>query len=476
MCRRRPGVSPNGDNSLDAFYLQIGLLRNVDNIHYTVTNLTTGEVLSEQDTEFLQKSYAGGVYAGSEAGDFDMSWFYAKGVNEDGEEYIDYSKCSQPENSLISVKAEITPECKTAKTQTLEYTFYIDTTGPNSKKPTFSYKTEDFGWGPQTMYKICLESNEAWYQDYDMSITIEYDEETGDYFASAFTTNYYPTARPNGEGVHGMSESGSMMYTDSRTDIFLGYDYAGNCSAYTITGSQLDDNISLSAETDSIYIGEEVTIQNTDVDDYAMLLNWEVSDPEIAEIVSSDNSSVTIKGLKRGDVAVTASVGDFKKSVTIHVLDKNYEDLKGKFQDISGHWAEETILEAVYRGLFNGVSSDLFDPDSAITRAMFVTVLYRMDGQPAVDQKAGFTDVAEGSYYAAAVDWAAKNGIVNGVSETSFDPDAAITREQMAAILYRYAAYWELDVSAEADLSAYEDASSVSAYAQAAMQWPWPTA
>ena len=79
------GVSPNGDNSLDAFYLQIGLLRNVDNIHYTVTNLTTGEVLSEQDTEFLQKSYAGGVYAGSEAGDFDMSWFYAKGVNEDGD-------------------------------------------------------------------------------------------------------------------------------------------------------------------------------------------------------------------------------------------------------------------------------------------------------------------------------------------------------------------------------------------------------
>ena len=87
-----------------------------------------------------------------------------------------------------------------------------------------------------------------------MSITIEYDEETGEFFASAFTSTYFPTAQPNGEGVHGMSESGSMMYTDSRTDIFLGYDYAGNCSAYTITGSQLDDNISLSAETDSIDI------------------------------------------------------------------------------------------------------------------------------------------------------------------------------------------------------------------------------
>ena len=321
------------------------------------------------------------------------------------------------------------------------------------------------------MYTVTVESDEAWYQDYDMSISIDYDEETGEFFASAFTSTYFPTAQPNGEGVHSISKGGSMMFADSHTEIFLGYDYAGNCSAYTVTGSLIEDNMNLTSEKDTIYIGEEVTIQNTDVEDYAALLDWEVSDPEIAEIVSSDDSSVTIKGLKRGDVAVTASIGDFKKSVTIHVLDKNYEDLKGKFQDISGHWAEDTILEAVYRGLFNGVSSDLFDPDSAITRAMFVTVLYRMDGAPAVDQKAGFTDVAESSYYAAAVDWAAKNGIVNGVSETSFDPDAPITREQMAAILYRYATYWELDVSAEADLSAYEDASTVSAYAQAAMQW-----
>ena len=211
-----------------------------------------------------------------------------------------------------------------------------------------------------------------------------------------------------------------------------------------------------------------MTIQNTDVDDYAMLLNWEVSDPEIAEIVSSDNSSVTIKGLKRGDVAVTASVGDFKKSVTIHVLDKNYEDLKGKFQDISGHWAEETILEAVYRGLFNGVSSDLFDPDSAITRAMFVTVLYRMEGQPAVDQKAGFADVAEGSYYAAAVDWAAKNGIVNGVAKNTFAPDDSITREQIAAMLYRYAG---AEAAKEDKLSAFPDAAKVSDWAKEALNW-----
>ena len=102
---------------------------------------------------------------------------------------------------------------------------------------------------------------------------------------------------------------------------------------------------------------------------------------------------------------------------------------------------------------------------------MFVTVLYRMDGEPAVEEKAAFTDVADGSYYAAAVAWAAKNGIVNGVSETSFDPDASITREQMAAILYRYASYCKVDVSAAADLSGYADASAVSDYAKTAMQW-----
>ncbi len=552
------GISPNSDFSLDEFCLQIGLLRNVDNIHYTVTNLTTGEILSEQDTEFMQKSFAGNVYAGGEE-DFDMDWFYAKGVDEDGEEYIDYSKCALPENTRVSVKAEITPECKTAQTQTVEFTFYVDTTGPMSKKPTFGYKTEDFGWGPESMYSVTAEMDEFWWMDYDTTISIDVDAETGEVFASAFTTTYFPNPDPNGEGVHSINEHGSMMFEGTHTEIIISYDYAGNCSAYTISGSLIEENMSLASETDSIYIGDELTIRNTDTEDYTALLNWEVSDPEIAEIVTSDDSSVTVKGLKRGDVVVTASIGEFKKSITIHVLDKDYEnqkyisltsetdtiyigdelmvknaaadehpthmtwtvsdpaiaeivasddssvtikglkygdvtvtggtvdefkksitihvrdksyeDLANGFQDISGHWAEKTIVEAVSSGLFNGASATEFDPDSAITRAMFVTVLYRMDGEPAVEEKAAFTDVADGSYYAAAVAWAAKNGIVNGVSETSFDPDASITREQMAAILYRYASYCKVDVSAAADLSGYADASAVSDYAKTAMQW-----
>ena len=200
------------------------------------------------------------------------------------------------------------------------------------------------------------------------------------------------------------------------------------------------------------------------------------------DVESSRWSFYSITTLNNGGIMTGRTGGEFDPGAYITraefaVVAAQFSDARysgpDKFSDISGHWAEETILEAVYRGLFNGVSSDLFDPDSAITRAMFVTVLYRMEGQPAVDQKAGFTDVAEGSYYAAAVDWAAKNGIVNGVSETSFDPDAPITREQMAAILYRYAQSKGIDVSVgeNTNILSYVDVQQASEYAIPALQW-----
>ena len=137
------------------------------------------------------------------------------------------------------------------------------------------------------------------------------------------------------------------------------------------------------------------------------------------------------------------------------------------------HWAHPYIEDVTEKGIMNGVDDKNFAPEDAMTRAMFVTVLYRMDGEPAVEQKAGFADVAEGSYYAAAVDWAAKNGIVNGVSETSFDPDAAITREQMAAILYRYAQSKSIDVSVgeNTNILSYVDVQQASEYAIPALQW-----
>ena len=90
------------------------------------------------------------------------------------------------------------------------------------------------------------------------------------------------------------------------------------------------------------------------------------------------------------------------------------------------------------KGLMGGVSATTFDPEGTLTRAQLVTVLYRIEGEPEVDGKHQFKDVPSGKWYSDAICWAAQNGIVNGVSETEFAPEDPVTREQIAAILYRY--------------------------------------
>ena len=106
-----------------------------------------------------------------------------------------------------------------------------------------------------------------------------------------------------------------------------------------------------------------------------------------------------------------------------------------------------------------------------MTRAMLVTVLYRLEGDPTVTGRSSFTDVRSGAYYEKSVIWAAANGIVTGTDSTSFSPDAKVTREQLAAILYRYAQYKGYDVSLVKGLENYTDSSTVASYAIRPMQW-----
>ncbi len=141
------------------------------------------------------------------------------------------------------------------------------------------------------------------------------------------------------------------------------------------------------------------------------------------------------------------------------------------FVDVEKHWALDAIKYAYDNKLMNGVDASKFAPDATLTRAMLVTVLYRMAGSPAVSGESRFTDVASGEWYAAAVKWAADNGIVEGVSEHTFAPTANITREQFAAMLYRYAQYMKYSVADTAELDKFADAESVSDWAQAAMKW-----
>ena len=142
------------------------------------------------------------------------------------------------------------------------------------------------------------------------------------------------------------------------------------------------------------------------------------------------------------------------------------------FPDVAeGDWFYDAVVYAYENGLMDGVGDNLFAPNSETTRAQLVTILYRLAGQPEPGGNSGFSDVETGTWYTDAVAWAAENGIVNGVSDTEFAPGDAITREQLAVILYRYAAYQGYDVSQRADLSGFADADTISDYAQAALSW-----
>ena len=142
------------------------------------------------------------------------------------------------------------------------------------------------------------------------------------------------------------------------------------------------------------------------------------------------------------------------------------------FSDVAeGAWYYDAVKYVYEKGLFSGTSAETFTPSAPMTRAMLVTVLYRLAGSPAVSGTGTFADVDSGKYYASAVLWANQNKIVNGTTATTFTPNSSITREQMAAILYRYAQYKGYDTAKTADLSAFADAGSISGYAQEAMRW-----
>lgn len=134
-------------------------------------------------------------------------------------------------------------------------------------------------------------------------------------------------------------------------------------------------------------------------------------------------------------------------------------------------WFYDDVVFAYENGLFSGTTATTFSPYAPMTRAMLVTVLYRLEGEPAVTGRSGFSDVTIGSYYEAAVTWAADNGIVNGTSAVTFSPSENVTREQMAAILCRYAQYKQYGTSASASLNAFSDAAAVSTYAKAPLSW-----
>lgn len=182
-------------------------------------------------------------------------------------------------------------------------------------------------------------------------------------------------------------------------------------------------------------------------------------------------ADMLINGVSVGRTDVY-KINSVKENINVKVIFAEKTDLP--FVDvIESDWFYEYVKEAYKNGYMLGTSDTKFEPETRLTRAMFTTILYRIEGEPETDGSVPFEDIDGSMYYYDALLWAYQNGIVNGVSDTEFAPDAEITREQMAAIIYRYVKEKGLDISVgeKTDISAYSDCNMISDYAVDAFKY-----
>ena len=163
------------------------------------------------------------------------------------------------------------------------------------------------------------------------------------------------------------------------------------------------------------------------------------------------------------------------KDMTVYALwrvDENPGIGANPFTDVSQKdWFYGDVMFVYENGLILGTSKTLFSPHGTATRSMMATILWRMEGSPAPKGKNSFTDVEAGKWYADAITWTAENGIFAGYGKDKFGPDDPITREQLAAIFYRYADYKGYDLTVKGNLDKFKDADKITDYAKTAMQW-----
>lgn len=194
---------------------------------------------------------------------------------------------------------------------------------------------------------------------------------------------------------------------------------------------------------------------------------------KLDKLTVTDGSGKTVSTVKKSDTVYTFTMPVSAVKVGVSYVKATETPSETKFNDVSANdWFASAVDYVTGKGMMNGTADNTFSPKANTTRGMVVTVLYRLENQPSTSA-ASFTDVASGAYYANAVAWANANGIVSGYGSGKFGPNDKVTREQLAAILYRYAQYKKYDVSVGEDTNilSYDDAQSISSYAIPAIQW-----
>lgn len=261
---------------------------------------------------------------------------------------------------------------------------------------------------------------------------------------------YYVTKKRSSSGGESESSGGGGGATES---------------AYSITIKDAEHG-SISADKKSAAKDATITLSLTADEGYAME-KLSITDAKGNEIAATEKSAgvYTFK-MPAGNVTVAASFAadgcPKDESCPLYI----FKDLK------TDGWYHDGIHYCLDKKLMYGISADAFLPDGSVTRGQIVTILWRQEGSPTAGAST-FGDVAASDYYATAVAWAAENGIVSGYGNGKFGPKDSITREQLAAILYRYAAYKGMDTKStgEKDIKAFGDYGKISAYALDAMAW-----
>ena len=234
---------------------------------------------------------------------------------------------------------------------------------------------------------------------------------------------------------------------------------AGSGGTVTVTAQAEDDTVTI-----TLAAGGQ-TVQTVSAGITVSVPAADASSGTVAMLVQADGTTDVI----RKSVAVDGTMYfPLDGSATIRIADNSKT-----FDDVSAaDWYSGAVAFASSHELFSGMTETTFAPDTGMTRGMLAQVLYNLEGSPDADADTGFADVAADAWYAEAVSWAADAGIVSGMTETAFAPTASITREQLAVMLYRYAASQGCDMStSDASLSGYSDTAAIHAYALTAMQW-----
>ena len=264
-----------------------------------------------------------------------------------------------------------------------------------------------------------------------------------------------------GDGVTLTVENGGTLTNDGEIVVEDGGQLDGDIDGddeavkhrYTV---RFDANGGENVASQTVESGAEIELPQAVREGYDFL-GWELNDETYA---AGEKYTVT------SSVTFTAQWKESDEDG-----DNGDEEWENPYADVSANqWFYAAVQYVSENNLMNGVAENAFGPDIHTTRGMLVTILHRMEGEPQAGEHS-FTDVAEDKYYADAVAWAAENDIVNGYSDTVFAPEKAMSREEMAVVLYRYAQYKGWDVSAQGDLSRYADSESVSAWSTEAMTW-----